>query len=128
MTMSQSARYERGLAKFLEMYGQQAKGFLASLKEVAPDLETYVVEFAFGDVHCRPGLSLKDREIATIAALTAMGTATPQLRAHIHGALNVGCSQQEVAEVILQMALYAGFPAAINGLHTAREVFLERSK
>ena len=128
MTMSQSARYERGLEKFLEIYGEQAKGFLASMEEVSPDLKSYVVEFAFGDVHCRPGLSLKEREIATVAALTAMGTAAPQLRAHIHGALNVGCSQQEVVEVIMQMALYAGFPAAINGLRVAREVFLERSK
>jgi 4-carboxymuconolactone decarboxylase len=128
MTMNDSARYERGLPKFLEIYGEQAKGFLASLDEIAPDLAAYVVEFAFGDIHCRPGLQLREREIATIAALTAMGTAALQLRAHIHGALNVGCSQQEVVEVIMQMALYAGFPAAINGLRTAREVFLERSK
>ena len=91
------------------------------------DLKKYAVEFAFGDIHCRPGLSLKSREIATIAALTALGTATTQLRAHIHGALNVGCSEQELVEVILQMALYAGFPAAINGLRAAREVFLERA-
>jgi len=126
--MSHSDRYERGLAKFLEMYGDQARAFLASLEGIDRDLETYVVEFAFGDIHCRPGLSLKSREIATVAALTAMGTAAPQLRAHVHGALNVGCSEQEVVEVILQMALYAGFPAAINGLRCAREVFLERSK
>jgi 4-carboxymuconolactone decarboxylase len=84
------------------------------------------VEFGFGDIHCRPGLSLQSREIATVAALTALGTAGPQLRAHIHGALNVGCSEQEVVEVIMQMALYAGFPAAINGIQAAREVFLER--
>ena len=56
-----------------------------------------------------------------------MGTAGPQLRAHIDGALNVGCSEQEVVEVIMQMALYAGFPAAINGIQAAREVFLKRS-
>lgn len=126
--MTHSARYERGLAKFLEIYGEQARGFLASLEQVSPDLGNYAIEFAFGDIHCRPGLSLKEREVATIAALTAMGTAAPQLRAHIHGALNVGCSEQEVVEVIMQMALYAGFPAAINGLGAAREVFLERSK
>ena len=99
--MSHSARYERGLAKFVEMYGERAKTFLASLDGIAPDLGTYVMEFAFGDIHCRPGLSLQSREIATIAALTAMGTAAPQLRAHIDGALNVGCSEQEVVEVIM---------------------------
>jgi 4-carboxymuconolactone decarboxylase len=126
--MAHSDRYERGLAKFQEMYGDRTATLLSSLKAIAPDLETYVVEFGFGDIHCRPGLSLKSREIATIAALTALGTAATQLRAHIHGALNVGCSEQEIVEVILQMALYAGFPAAINGLQAAREVFAERAK
>ncbi len=125
--MTHSDRYERGRAKFREIYGGHTETLLASLKEISPDLESYVVEFAFGDIHCRPGLSLQSREIATIAALTALGTAAPQLRAHIHGALNIGCSEQEVVEVILQMALYAGFPAAINGLQAAREVFQERS-
>jgi 4-carboxymuconolactone decarboxylase len=128
ISMSHSARYERGLAKFVEMYGERAKTFLASLEGIAPDLGTYVMEFAFGDIHCRPGLTLQTREIATIAALTAMGNAAPQLRAHIDGALNVGCSEQEVVEVIMQMALYAGFPAAINGIQATREVFLERSR
>ena len=106
--MSHSARYKRGLAKFVEMYGERAKTFLASLEGIAPDLGTYVMEFGFGDIHSRPGLSLQSREIATVAALTALGTAAPQLRAHIDGALNVGCSEQEVVEVIMQMALYAG--------------------
>ena len=109
------------------MYGEQTKTFLASLEGVAPDLGIYVMEFAFGDIHCRPGLSLQARELATIAALTALGTAAPQLRAHIHGALNVGCTEQEVVEVIMQMAVYAGLPAAINGIQAAREVFVERS-
>jgi len=124
--MNHSARYERGLAKFGEMYGDLAKTFLASLEDVAPDLGTYVMEFAFGDIHSRPGLSLPSRELATVAALTAIGNAGPQLRAHIDGALNVGCTEQEVVEVIMQMALYAGFPAALNGMQIAREVFQER--
>jgi len=60
--------------------------------------------------------------------ICALGTAAPQLCAHIDGALNVGCSEQEVVEVIMQMALNAGFPAALNGIQAAREVFLERSR
>jgi len=62
-----------------------------------------------------------------VAALTALGTAPSQLRAHIHAALNVGCSQEELVEVILQMALYAGFPATINGMQAAKEVFEARA-
>jgi 4-carboxymuconolactone decarboxylase len=125
--MDTADRYERGLAKLKEIYGDRAQMLVASLEEVVPDLGRYVVEFGFGDIHCRPGLDLKSREIATVAALTALGTATPQLRAHIRAALNVGCSQEEVVEVILQMALYAGFPATINGIHAAKEVFTERA-
>ena len=124
--MDSADRFERGLAKLKEIYGDRAEMLVAALGEVAPDLGRYVVEFGFGDIYCRPGLDLKSREIATVAALTVLGTAAPQLRAHIHAALNVGCSQEEVVEVILQMALYAGFPATINGIQAAKEVFMER--
>ncbi len=74
----------------------------------------------------RPGLDMRSRQFATVAALTAMGTAVPQLRVHINGALNVGCQAAEIIEVILQMVVFAGFPAAINALNVAREVFRER--
>ena len=124
----EDARFQRGLEAMRALDAENAARLEEALKEIAPDMYRRIVEFAFGDIHCRPGLSLQSREIATIAALTALGTAAPQLRAHIHGALNVGCSEQEVVEVIMQMALYAGFPAAINGIQAAREVFLERSK
>jgi len=125
--MDKADRYARGLAKLREIYGQQAETLVTALGEVTPDLSRYVVEFAFGDIHCRGGLNLKSREIATVAALTALGTAPSQLRAHIHAALNVGCSQEELVEVILQMALYAGFPATINGMQAAKEVFEARA-
>ena len=81
------------------------------------------MEFPFGDIYAREGLDLKSREIAVVAALTAMGTAGPQLRVHIGAALHVGCTRQEILEVIMQMAVYAGFPAALNGLFAARDVF-----
>lgn len=121
-------RYERGLAKLKEVDGEAGDRVIASLKDIAPDLGRYTIEFPFGDVYSRPGLDLRSREIATIAALTALGNATPQLKVHIHGALNVGCSRQEVIEVIIQMAVYAGFPAALNGMFAAKEVLKERDE
>jgi 4-carboxymuconolactone decarboxylase len=124
--MDDQTRYQRGLAKLTEIYGEKGQQLLDSLQGIAPDLGRYIVEFAFGDIHCRPGLDLKSREIATVAALTSLGTAGPQLRAHIHAALGAGCSKQEVVEIIMQMALYAGFPAALNGIQAAKEVFAER--
>jgi 4-carboxymuconolactone decarboxylase len=120
------SRFDRGLEKLKEIDREQGERVVASLKDIAPDFATYLIEFPFGDIYARPGLDLKTREIATVAALTAMGNAAPQLRVHIHGALNVGCTQEEVVEVIMQMAVYAGFPAALNGLFAAKEVFAER--
>ena len=120
-------RYERGLRRLTEVDGEQIDRVVAGLRDVAPDFARYLVEFAFGDILARPGLDLKARQIATVAALTALGTAAPQLKVHIAGALNVGCTREEIAEVIMQMAVYAGFPAALNGLAAAREVFAARA-
>ncbi len=120
------SRYERGLQKLGEIDGQQGQRVIDSLKDIAPDLGRYIIEFGFGDIYSRPALDLKSREIAVVAALTALGNATPQLKVHLHGALNVGCSKEEIVEVIMQMAVYAGFPAALNGMFTAKEVFAER--
>lgn len=99
-----------------------------NLKDVAPDMAGYVSDFAYGDIYSRPGLDLKSRELATVAALTALGNAQPQLKSHIEAALNAGWSRAEIVEAIMQMAVYAGFPAALNGLTAAKEVFAERDE
>jgi 4-carboxymuconolactone decarboxylase len=119
-------RYERGWKKLKEIDGEAGERVIDSLRDIAPDFARYLIEFPFGDIYSRPALDLKSREIAVVAALTALGNATPQLKVHIHGALNVGCTRQEVVETIMQMAVYAGFPAALNGLFAAKEVFQER--
>ena len=116
-------RYERGLRKLAEIDGEQGERIVAGVRDIAPDFATYLIEFPFGDIFSRPGLDLRTRELATVAGLTAMGTVLPQLKVHIEGALNVGASQAEIVEVIIQMAVFAGFPAALNGLAAAREVF-----
>ncbi len=121
----QNERYVRGLAKLQEIDGQAGEKVVASLADIAPDFARYLIEFPFGDIYSRPGLDLRSREIAVVAALTALGNAAPQLKVHIQGALNVGVSRQEVVETIMQMAVYAGFPAALNGLFAAQEVFAE---
>jgi 4-carboxymuconolactone decarboxylase len=119
-------RWDRGAEKIRELSGVDALERVDELARGAPELGRWIVEFIFGDIYSRPGLSLRDRQIANIAALTALGTAPATLRVHINGALNVGVSEQEVLEIVLQMAAYAGFPAAANGLAAAREVFAAR--
>lgn len=123
-----SERYQRGWEKLREIDGEAGEKVVASLADIAPDFARYLIEFPFGDIYSRPQLDLKSREIAVIAALTALGNAAPQLKVHIHGALNVGCTREEVIEVMMQMAVYAGFPAALNGLSAAKEVFAERDQ
>ncbi|MRT11061.1 carboxymuconolactone decarboxylase family protein [Enterobacteriaceae bacterium RIT711] len=121
----ESERYLRGLEKLKEVDGHAGENVIKSLSDIAPDFARLLIEFPFGDIYSRPGLDLKAREIAVVAALTALGNATPQLKVHIQGALNVGCSEQEIIEVIMQMAVYAGFPCALNGLFAAKEVFAQ---
>ena len=124
--MNTQDRYRRGWEKLKEVDGEAGERVIDSLKDIAPDFARLLIEFPFGDIYSRPGLDLKSREIAVVAALPALGNALPQLKVHIHGALNVGCTRQEVVEVIMQMAVYAGFPSALNGLFAAKEVFKER--
>ena len=119
----QSERFITGQKMLQQVDGKGGEAVVESLKDIAPDFARYLLEFPFGDIYARPGLDLRSREIATVAALTAMGNAAPQLKVHIGAALHVGLTQDEIVEVIMQMAVYAGFPAALNGLFAAKEVF-----
>ena len=119
-------RLERGKRVLSEIDGEAGERVVSALADIAPDFARYLFEFPFGDIYSRPGLDLRARETATIAALTAMGNATPQLKVHIEAGLNVGLSRAEITEIIMQMAVYAGFPAALNGLFAAKEVFRNR--
>lgn len=116
-------RLTRGQAALARIDGQAGHKVIDALADIAPDFARYLFEFPFGDIYSRPGLDLRAREIATIAALAAMGTAAAQLKVHIEAGLNVGLTQTEVTEILMQMAVYAGFPAALNGLFAAKEVF-----
>lgn len=121
-------RYERGMKLLDQINPQNAARLEENLRDIAPDMAGYVFEFAYGDIYSRPGLDIKARELATVAALTALGNAPLQLKSHINGALNAGWSREEIVEAIMQMAVYAGFPAALNGLYMAKEAFKERDE
>ena len=116
----------RGMETLEVITGGQTERLFETLGDIAPEMASWIANFAYGDVVSRPDLDLKTRELATVAALTSLGNAKPQLKAHIGGALNAGASSREILEVILQMAVYAGFPASLNGLQAAREVFEQR--
>ncbi|WP_082616688.1 carboxymuconolactone decarboxylase family protein [Massilia sp. Root418] len=119
-------RRARGMATIAKITGNEGRRVVDSLRDMSPELGNWIVDFAYGDVFSRPGVSLCTRELATVSALTALGNAQPQLKVHIEGALNVGCKPEEIIEIITQMAVYAGFPSALNGISAAREVFEKR--
>lgn len=122
----ENERYERGWLKLKEIDGKVGEEIVKSLESISPDLGKYIIEFSFGDVYSREGTSLKQKEIAVVAALTAMGNAAPQLNVHINGALNVGCSVEEILEVIIQMSSYSGFPGSLNAINVLKEVIKDR--
>ena len=119
-------RLARGQARLKEITGQSGEKVMEAMAEIAPDFARYIFEFGYGDVYSRPGLDLRTRMLATVAGLVALGHAERELEVHIGSALNVGATRDEVVEVIMQMALYAGFPAALDALYIAKRVFTAR--
>ncbi len=103
-----------------------ADAVVSVLNELAPDYAKATIAYAFGDTYARTKqLALRDREITTIAALAAMGTAQPQLKVHIRSGLKVGLTQQEIVEIIGHVGVYAGFPAAANAYFAMKEALTE---
>ena len=121
-------RYKRGLETLREICGTGPGQANEKLKEIAPDFARHIIEFAYGDIYSRPGLDLKTREIVSVTVLVTLGNATDQLKAHIANALSAGCTHQEIVECLMQIGVYAGIPAAVNGLYAAKEVFQEQNK
>jgi 4-carboxymuconolactone decarboxylase len=124
----ESNRYIRGQAALSRIHGHIGEGVMDTLKDIAPDFARLIIEFPYGDIYSRGVLSPKERQIATIASLTTLGNSPAELKAHIQGGLNVGCTRQEIIEIIIQMAVYAGFPNAVNAMLVAKEVFAELDK
>ena len=122
MNKIHSKKYQIGWENLKTIDGKAGEKIVASLEGISPDLATYIIAFAFGDIYERPLLDHKTKEIVIVAGLTAMGNVRAQLKVHLHAALNVGWTIAEVQEVILQMTVYSGFPSAVNGTLALKEV------
>lgn len=122
-----SERLDRGSKKINELLEGADQKILNGLGKTAPDLAKYVLEFIFGDLYSRDGLDLKTKQILTITILATLGNAKPQLAYHIGCGLNIGITPDEIISIMTHIAGYAGFPAALNGVATAKEVFAERN-
>ena len=123
----EKTRFKLGTERLAEIDGVGGEAVIRSLESIAPDVGRYIVEFAFGDIYSREGLSLQEREMITIASLLAAGGCEPQLEVHINGALNVGVSPEKVVEAFIQCIPYTGFPRVLNAIFAAKKVFAERN-
>ena len=121
-------RFELGLKKLEEVDGSAGQKVINSLEGLAPDLGKYIIEFAFGDIYCREGLSLQERELITLSSLLTQGGCEKQLEVHIAGALNTGVSPEKVIETFIQCIPYTGFPRVLNAVYTAKTVFAARGE
>jgi 4-carboxymuconolactone decarboxylase len=118
MAATETERRERGRERLAELHDEPGGDeFLANLG----DLGDLTVDFAFGDVHSRAGLPIRERELVIVAVLSALGGLDPQVRAHVRAARAIGVPDGELEETIIQITPYAGFPRAINALKILRE-------
>ena len=126
--VKQNERLEKGIKNINRLVEGGDQRLLNGLGELSPDLANYVLEFIFGDLYNREGLDLKTKQIITITALAVLGNARPQLEYHIKAGLNIGLSRKEIIDIMIHISGYAGFPAANNGINTAKEVFAKRDQ
>ena len=121
--MSDDDRYERGRARFLEVHDEKALRAVEGLG----DLGRSIVEYVYGDIYLRPGLTLRDRELAAVATLVALGRSS-QIPQHLRAALKAGVTPDELREVIMQTAAISGFPPAMNAMSTLKTVLAESDR
>ncbi len=114
--------YENGINILKQMADTNSEQLIKAIGEIFPDFEEKMISFGFGQIYSRPNLDLRTREIVTITSLITQG-AFKELDFHIKAALKVGLKSEEILEIILQCAAYAGFPKACSALSIAGEIF-----
>lgn len=122
----EQTRFQRGWELLRQVDDTGGEAVINSLADITSDLGRYIVEFAFGDIYTREGLSLQERELVTIVSLLTAGGCEPQLRVHLHGALNVGVPREKIVEALIHCVPYVGFPRVLNAVFAAKEVFAAR--
>ena len=121
--MTDEQHFESGLAMLKTMVGEaEAERIRQGWREISPDLERLILEFVAGRIWTRSGLDLKTRSLSTVAALTALGR-TSALELNVRMALGNGATKEDVLEIMLHMAPYAGFPAVWDAMKIAARVF-----
>lgn len=118
----EKTKFETGMENLRKIDGAGGEAVIRSLENISPDLGKYIVEFAFGEIYAREGLSLQEREMITLASLLTAGGCEPQLEVHIAGALHVGIAPEKIVEIFLQCIPYTGFPKVLNAISASKKV------
>ncbi|MBF7020874.1 carboxymuconolactone decarboxylase family protein [Staphylococcus kloosii] len=124
----EQTKYQQGMDKLMEYTATTGSTHLKiadELKYIAPDASKYIIEFAYGEIYSRSGLTNQQRALVTVASLITQGT-EPQLELHINTALTSGITAEEIVETITQLIPYTGFPRVLNALSVAQKVFKDR--
>jgi 4-carboxymuconolactone decarboxylase len=121
--MSGDKNYDQAVRLFEQVHGQgKVQEMVGGLGKISPELARFSVEWIFGEIYADTTLDLKIRELLNLASLVAIG-AEPQIKNHIRGALNVGCTEKEIKAAILQMIIIVGFPKVVNAMCICEEIF-----
>lgn len=121
-----SERYLRGVEIAEQLAADKLDEFLTSrVAELAPDFARMAIEFPLGDIYTREALDLRSRELVAISSLATLGDTGPHLRMHIRAALGLGVTKAQVIEILMQTAIYAGFPAALNALTSCHDLLTD---
>ena len=117
--------YEKGLQIRREVLGaEHVDASISQADDFSRPLQELVTEYCWGTVWARPGLDRKIRSLINLAMLTALNR-THEVKLHLRGAINNGCSKNDIMEVLLQAAIYCGIPAAVDSFRVAKEFFEE---
>lgn len=124
-------RYQKGVDKLMEYTAtdnNETSTHLKieeNLKDIAPDVSKFMIEFTYGDIYTRSGLDNKQRALITISSLVTQGT-LPQLELHLNTGLTSGLTPEEIIETFIQLLSYTGFPCVLNAIEVAKKVFAQR--
>ena len=124
--MDETDRYDAGLAKRKQVLGEAyVEASLANRNPFNEEFQELITRYAWGEIWTRPGLDMRTRRLLVLAITAAMGR-WEEFRLHLRAALDGGVAPDDIKEVLLQSAIYAGVPAANTGFHIAREMMAER--
>lgn len=96
------------------------------MSDIAPDVETYIIDFVFGEIYAREGLTKEEKTLTTITTLAAMGGCETELITHFNIALNIQIEPEKIINILIQMLPYAGFARVINAIQICKSVFEDR--